>query len=122
MMVQCVADPCVSSMEDTGNVRVIVVVHVDDTLIRGTDDDMRKVGKIHDKKFAMNNLGEVTRSMGCAVDREWKSETLSVTQTAFTETLLDRFEVKGYSDIHCFCSSQIGTDDRQGHRGNSSVP
>lgn len=60
MMVQCEADPCFLKMVDEGDVRVILVVHVDDILISGVEEDERKVGKVLNGKFPTNNLGEVT--------------------------------------------------------------
>ncbi|CAM9535640.1 unnamed protein product [Sphacelaria rigidula] len=79
-MVQCEADPCVFRMEDAGDVRVILVVHVDDILISGSEEYVGKVGQILNKTFPTNNLGGVTWYMGCAVDRDWDRGTLSVTQ------------------------------------------
>ncbi|CAM9316399.1 unnamed protein product, partial [Sphacelaria rigidula] len=63
-MVRCEADPCVFRMEDAGDVRVILVVHVDDILISDSEENVGKVGKILNKKFPTNNLGEVTWYMG----------------------------------------------------------
>ncbi|CAM9597236.1 unnamed protein product, partial [Sphacelaria rigidula] len=107
-MVQCEADPCVFEMEDAGDVRVILFVHVDDIFISGSEEYVGKVGKILDNKFPTNNLGEVTWYMGCAVDNEWDRGTLSVTQTTFTDTLLKRFEVRGYSEIPASVSVKLG--------------
>ncbi|CAM9417825.1 unnamed protein product, partial [Sphacelaria rigidula] len=107
-MVQCEADPCVSRMEDAGDTHVILVVHVDDIFISGTEKNVGKVGKTLNKKFPTNNLGEATWYMGCAVDRHWDGGTLSVTQTMFTDTLLKRFEVRGYSEIPASVSVKLG--------------
>ena len=57
---------------------------------------MREVEKILIKKLPTNNLGEVKRYMGCAVDRDWDRGTLSVAQTTFADTLLKRFEEHGF--------------------------
>ncbi|CAM9861346.1 unnamed protein product [Sphacelaria rigidula] len=94
-MVQCEADPCIGYNEPK-QARVILVVHVDDILISGTEEYVGTVDQILDKKFPTNNLEEVTWYMGCAVDRDWDKGTLSVTQTTFTDTLLKHFEVRGY--------------------------
>ncbi|CAM9964020.1 unnamed protein product [Sphacelaria rigidula] len=107
-MVQCEADPCVFKMEDAGDVRVTVVVHVDDILISGSKKYVGKVDQILNKNFPTNNLGEITWYMGCAVDRDWDRGTLSVTQTTFTDTLLKRFEVRGYSEIPASVSVKLG--------------
>ncbi|CAN0083907.1 unnamed protein product, partial [Sphacelaria rigidula] len=118
-MVRCEADPCVFKMEDEGDVRVILVVHVDDILISGPEEYVGKVGQILNKKFPTNNLGEVTWYMGCAVDRDWGRSTLSVTQTTFTDTLLKRFEVRGYSEIPASVSVKLGSttgEDKQVNR------
>ena len=61
-------DPCVFKFGDAGNGRAILVVHVDDILIGGSEGDVPKVGKILNEKFPTNNPGEVTWRMGCAVD------------------------------------------------------
>ncbi|CAM9711803.1 unnamed protein product [Sphacelaria rigidula] len=107
-MVQCEADPCVFRMEDAGDVHVILVVHVDDILISGTEENVGKVGEILNKNIPTNNLGEATWYMGCAVYRDWDRGTLSVTQTTFTDTLLKRFEVRGYSEIPASVSANLG--------------
>ncbi|CAM9682620.1 unnamed protein product, partial [Sphacelaria rigidula] len=98
-MMQCEADPCVFKMEDAGDVRVILVFHVDDIHISGPEE---YVGE-----FPTNNLGEVTWYIGCAVDRDWDRGTLSVTQTTFRLTLLKRFEVRGYSEIPASVSVKL---------------
>ncbi|CAM9598633.1 unnamed protein product [Sphacelaria rigidula] len=107
-MVQCEADPCVFNMEDAREVRVILEIHVDDILISGTEEYVGKVGQILNEKFPTNNLGEVTWYMGCAVGRNWDRGTLSVTQTTFTDTLLKRFEVRGYWEIPASVSVKLG--------------
>ncbi|CAN0035020.1 unnamed protein product, partial [Sphacelaria rigidula] len=106
--VQCEADTCVFSMEDAGDLRVILVVHVDDILISGSEENVGYVGKILNKKFPTNNLGELTWYMGCAVERNWDRGTLSVTQTTFTNTLLKCFEMRGYSEIPASVSVKLG--------------
>ncbi|CAM9538439.1 unnamed protein product [Sphacelaria rigidula] len=79
-MVQCDPDPCVFKMEKAGDVRVILVVHVDDILIGGAEENVRKVGNILNDKLLTNNLGQVIWYMGCAVNRDWDRCTLSVMQ------------------------------------------
>ncbi|CAM9893445.1 unnamed protein product, partial [Sphacelaria rigidula] len=107
-MVKCEADPCLFKMEDAGEVRVVFVVHVDDILISGTEEYVGKVGQIPKQKLPTNNLGDVTWYIGCAGDRDWDRGTLSVTQTTFTDTLLKRFEVRGYSEIPASVSVKLG--------------
>ena len=107
-MIQCGADPCVFKLEDAGKVKVILVVHVDDILVGGPETEVLEVGKILNSKFPTNNLGEVSWYMGCAVHRDWDRGTLSVTQTTFADTLMRRFEVKGYSEIPASTSVYLG--------------
>ena len=40
-------------------VSLILVVHVDDILISGDEKDVKEVERIPNKKFPINNLGEV---------------------------------------------------------------
>ncbi|CAM9757375.1 unnamed protein product, partial [Sphacelaria rigidula] len=97
-MVQCEADPRVFKMEDVGDyVRVILVIHVNDILVSGSEE-----------YFSTNNLGEVTWYMGCSVDRDWDRGTPSVAQTTFTDTLLKRFEVRGYKETPASVSVKLG--------------
>ncbi|CAM9350184.1 unnamed protein product [Sphacelaria rigidula] len=84
-VVLCEAGPCVFKMEDAGEVRVI--------------------SKILNDKFPTNDLGEVTWYMGCAVNRDWNR---AVTQTTFTDTLLKRFEVRGYSETPASVFVRLG--------------
>ncbi|CAN0036990.1 unnamed protein product [Sphacelaria rigidula] len=106
-MVQCEAGPCFR-MEDAGDVHMILVVHVDDILISGSEENVGKEGKIQNKKVPHEQLGEATWYIGCAADRDWDRGTLSVTQTTFTDTLLKRFEVRGYSEIPASVSVKLG--------------
>lgn len=68
--------------------RVILVVHVDNILVSGAENDFLKMENILNDKIPTNNLGEMKWYMGVAVDRDWD---LSVTQTTFSDPLLERF-------------------------------
>ncbi|CAM9238962.1 unnamed protein product [Sphacelaria rigidula] len=48
-MVQSKADSCVVRMEDAGDVHVVLLVHVDDIVISGTEENAGEVGKILNK-------------------------------------------------------------------------
>ncbi|CAM9820538.1 unnamed protein product, partial [Sphacelaria rigidula] len=47
------------------------------------------------------------------VDRDWDRGILSVTHTTFTDTLVTRFEVRGYSEIPASVSVELGPTTRE---------
>ena len=59
-MEQCRIDTCVYRMVVDGKVELIMAVHVDDTVIAGSDETCRDVHAALTTKFPTNNLGELT--------------------------------------------------------------
>ncbi|CAM9916586.1 unnamed protein product [Sphacelaria rigidula] len=105
-MVQCDADPFVFKVGDAGDVQIIFVVHVDDVVISGAEENVRKVGKVLNDRSPTNDFGGVTWYIGCAADRDRDGG--AVTQATFIYPLLKRFEMRGYSKIPASDSSKLG--------------
>ncbi|CAM9769820.1 unnamed protein product [Sphacelaria rigidula] len=107
-MSQSKADPCVYRLEERGEVCVILVVHVDDILIRGETKRVDRVCNILSNGFPTSNLGEVQWYMGGAIERNWKRCTMYVNQTTFVDTILKHFEVTEFSDNSASVSVDLG--------------
>jgi len=71
----------------------IVVVHVDDILVGDTNGAYDELHLLLNKKLYTNNLREVRWYMGCGTERDWEKDTIKITQTAFVDTLLKRFNI-----------------------------
>ena len=71
-----------------------LVMHVDDMIIAGSSRDCEWLRAALSKSFPVNNLGPLTWYTGCAFERDSKSKTVKIVQTAYIEKIVDRFEVR----------------------------
>ena len=69
-----------------------------------------------DKKFPTNNLGECTWYDGCGIERDVELGTIKLSQEAYVESLMKRFDVQSISDIPASPGADLGAkqDDRLG--------
>ena len=58
-MQQCSTDPCVFRMIVDGKVELIMAVHVDGTVIAGSDEACKDFHAALNTNFPTNNLGEI---------------------------------------------------------------
>ena len=85
------SDPAVFYWHE-GDDRMVIVVHVDDCTIVGNsqeliDDCKRKINA----KYAMTNLGPTSWVLGIKVTRNLDERTLGLSQTAYIDSILRRF-------------------------------
>ena len=94
-MEQSKADPCVFRKVVDGEVTLIVCVHVDDLAVTAKDkktfDDFYAQLK---EEFAVNDMSDLSWYLGCAIERDRKEGVMKITQTAFVDSLVDRFDVR----------------------------
>ena len=98
-MEQCKTDPCVFRKIRAGKVVLVVVVHVDDMAVAGTEDEVRELHGVLNEDFTTNHLGELSLFTGCVVSQDVKNGYLTMRQTAFVETLARRFDVTTTSEF-----------------------
>ena len=113
---QCKADPCVSRKVVDGAVVMIVGVYLDDLLIGGSEEDCESLVASLDKKFSTNDLGECTWYDGCGIERDVELGTIKLSQEAYVESLMKRFDVQSISDIPASPGADLGPkqDDEPG--------
>ena len=113
---QCKADPCVFQKVVDGAVVMIVGVYVDDLLIGGSEEDWESLLASLNKKFPTNDLGECTWYDGCGIERDVELGTIKLSQAAYVESLMKRFDVQSISDIPASPGADLGPkqDDEPG--------
>ena len=69
-MEQCRTDPCVYRNIVEGVLELIIVVHVDNTLVSGKNKAYDELHQTLNDNFPTENLGELKWYLGCAVERD----------------------------------------------------
>ena len=67
---------------------------MDDLLIGGSEEDCVSLLASLNKMFPTNNLGGCTWYDGCGIERDVELGTINVSQKAYVESLMTRFDVK----------------------------
>ena len=112
---QCKADPCVFRKIVDGVVVAIVGVYVDDVIIGGLPSEVDALHENLNKRFTTKHLGACTYYDGCAIVQDELKGTTTVTQEAYTNSLLARLGIKGTKPTPASPSSDLGPkrDDEQ---------
>ena len=105
---KCKADPCVFRKVVDGAVVMIVGVYVDDLLIGGSEEDCESLLASLNKTFPTNDLGECTWYDGCGTERDVELGTIKLSQEAYVESLMKRFDVQSISDIPASPCADLG--------------
>ena len=113
---QCKADPCVFRKVVDGAVVMIVGVYVDDLLIGGSEEDCESLLASLNKNFPTNDLGWCTWYDGCGIERDVELGTIKLSQEAYVESLMKRFDVQSISVIPASPVADLGPkqDDEPG--------
>ena len=105
---QCKADPCIFRKIVDGVVVMIVGVHVDDLLVGGSEEDCESLLVSLNKKFPTNDLGECTSYDGCGIERNVELGTIKLSQEAYVDSLMRRFDVRSTSNIPVSPGADLG--------------
>ena len=105
---QCKADPCIFRKVADGVVVTIVGVYADDLLVGGSDEDCESLLASLNKKFPTNDLGECTWYDGCGIERDVELGTIKLSQEAYVESLMKRFDIQSISDILASPGANLG--------------
>src|SRR4030095_2212749 len=85
------ADHCIYINKDTG---VIIAIWVDDLIIFGKGmDGINKIKAQLKEELEMKDLGELEYFLGIQVHRDRKNRQLSISQTSYLNSILERFEM-----------------------------
>ena len=118
---QCKADPCVFRKKVDKVVVVNVGVYVDDPLVGGSEEDCESLLVSLNMKVPTNDLGECTWYDGCGIERNVKLGTIKLSQEAYVESLMRRFDVHSTSNIPASPGADLGPKRKDEPGGDWSV-
>ena len=95
---QCKADSYIFRKIVDGVVVRIIGVYVDDLLVGGSIEDCESLMLFLNKTFLTNDLGECTWYDGCGIERDAELGTIKLSQEAYVESLMARFDTHTTSD------------------------
>ena len=94
-MEQSKADPLVFRKAVDGEVTLVVCIHVDDLAVTAKDQDTFDCFYAQLKEeFPVSDMGDLSWCLGCAFERDRMKGVVKMTQTAFVDLLVDRFDLK----------------------------
>ena len=96
---QCAADACVFRLIECGSVVIFAVVHVDDIFAVGRKERCDRFCEDLNRLVPINNLGELSWYAGCNFSRDRVKGTLTISQKAFAEKLVEKFGVTRSSRV-----------------------
>ena len=97
---------------------MIIGLFVDDLSIGGSEEDCESSLASLNKMFPTNNLGECTWYDGCGIERDVELGTVKLSQEAYVESLLKRFDVQSTFDIPAPRGADLGPKQDDEPRGN----
>ena len=94
----------------------LIVIYVDDIMLAADDKEREKLLAALNKKFAVKDLGDCTWYDGCAIDMNLENGTTKVSQTAYIESMLKRFNVTTTAPTPATTDADLGPkrDDEPG--------
>ena len=99
---QCKADPCIFRLmdEESDSVRMMLAAHVDDMVLacKGAKE-CESLRAFLSESFPTNNLGKLRYYTGCSFKRDKQRGTLTISQAACVNKLLERFNITTTSPI-----------------------
>ena len=93
------ADPYIFRLMEDSRVTIALAVRVDDKIAVGTKEDCDHLEDLLAKSFPTKNLGELSRYVGCLLESDLPNCNLKISQRAFIDVLLKRFDVQSESPI-----------------------
>ena len=117
-MEQSKAGPCAFRKVVDGEVSFIVCVHVDDLVVAAKDKEAFDAfyGQLLEE-FPVNDTSDLSWYLGCAFERDKAKGVVKMTQTAFVDSLVERFDIKYESQIPASIEFDLGpkrSDEKDG--------
>ena len=108
------ADPCIYRKIVDGVVVMVIGVDVDDLLVRGSQEDCELL--FLNNRFPANNFEECSWYDGCGIERNAELGTIKLSQEAYVESLMTRFNVHTPPDTLSSPGADLGPkqDDESG--------
>ena len=108
-MEQSKTDPCVFRQMVDGEVTLIVCVHVDDLVVTGKDKDTFDAFYAQlNEAFSVSDMGDLSWYLGCVFERDRMEGVVKMTQTAFVDSLVDRFDIQYETQTPAFVEFDLG--------------
>ncbi|CAB1102942.1 unnamed protein product [Ectocarpus sp. CCAP 1310/34] len=86
-------DPCIFRKVVDGEVVGLIVIYVDDIMLSATEEEREELLASLQKRFPVKDLGDCTWYDGCAIEVDLENGTTKLSQTAYIESMLNRFNV-----------------------------
>ena len=109
-MEQSKADPCVFRKVVDREVTLIVCVHVDDLAVTARNKETLDAFYAQLKEeFPVSDMGDLSWYLGCAFECDRMEGVMKMTQTAFVESLVDRFVVQDETQTPASVEFDLGS-------------
>eukprot|EP00752_Nemacystus_decipiens_P006651 g5979.t1 len=96
-------DPCMYTLQ-IGGEYCILTIYVDDILVTAPDKKfLARIKKKLMERFTMSDLGEVSLILGMKITRDRVKKTLSINQTDYTLSILERFGMQDCNPVSTPC-------------------
>jgi hypothetical protein len=114
--IQSTADPCLFILRYKDDI-VLVALYVDDLVITGNEQLVRKTKNYLNKQFEMKDLGDIKYILGILVERD--QEGLYLSQSRYIEKVLERFNM---SDCKKIATPAITPNSEESEKLGNEVP
>ena len=91
-----------------GKMEPIMAVHVDGSVIAGSDEACRYFHAALNTEFPTNTVGKPTWYNDCVNLGNWEFDTLTIAQKTFIEGMPNRFDVNSSLDIPATSGVELG--------------
>ena len=92
--------PCVYT-HGSDDTFAILIMYVDDIVITGRSEEVvKRLKKALMDRFAMTDMGEVSRFLGMAVTQDYDAGPQATTQTDYVKNVLERFGMLDCNPVH----------------------
>ena len=93
-MTRCQTDPCCYVINTTTHI-TIVVIHVDDCIIFGSNAaEVKKVKDALKKEYKISDLGPIEYALGWRIKRDRKNRTLTIDKRHYILEIVEKFGLK----------------------------
>lgn len=118
-------DPCIYlHHEANGQLDVIVALYVDDIIIISNPhgNALQQTKQILSNEFNMKDEGELSWYVGIKINQDHENNTISMSQRAYTETVLERFNMQDCAPVavpmmekvsHAQCPGEGSSEQRE---------
>ena len=67
----CRSDPCILFLRENGHLKIVMLIHVDDSLCSGSRENLDKLYENVRKRYKISTLGQITKYLGVWYERKY---------------------------------------------------